>query len=322
MAFSSKNRFRKKTSGRRTAAIVALLLISAVVAGYFLFSPSRKHAVAPQKVEPSLVKPPVTAAVVPQTPVTSSTVTPPGADKQTGEPKRSNIEIEPTESVSGSPALLAVIIDDMGSSLAEARSLASIKVPLTFAIIPGLHSDAEVAAYAASNNIAAMIHIPMQPKGWPAQRLESNGLLVSMDGEELQGRVTRFIQRFPGASGANNHMGSEFTEHAEKMTAVLQVLKKNNLFFIDSATSSASTGLRVAQQLGIKSGRRNVFLDNEQDQNYILNQLKQAIKLARKNGSAIAICHPHPATIKALALSLPGLAGQGVTLVPASQLVR
>lgn len=161
----------------------------------------------------------------------------------------------------------------------------------------------------------------MQSKGWPERRLEANGLLVAMGTVELQERVAGFLQRFPGAMGANNHMGSEFTEHEQQMEVVLQLLKSKNMFFIDSVTSPESAGLKVAHRLGIKSARRTVFLDNEQERNYILGQLKQAVRLARKNGTAIAICHPHSATIAALAASLPELAGQGVSLVRASQLV-
>ncbi|MDD2271680.1 MAG: divergent polysaccharide deacetylase family protein [Desulfuromonadaceae bacterium] len=224
--------------------------------------------------------------------------------------------------VIGAAGRLAIIIDDMGSGLSEARLLTAIKVPLTFAIIPGLRADKEVAAYAANNKIETMIHVPMQPKGWPERRLEANGLLVTMDTVELQERVSEFAQQFPRAVGVNNHMGSEFTEHVEQVIAVLQALKKNNLFFVDSVTSPESVGLKVAQRLGIRSARRNVFLDNEQEQGYILGQLNQAVRLARKNGSAIAICHPHPVTIATLAAALPALAGQGVTLVPVSQLVK
>ena len=62
---------------------------------------------------------------------------------------------------------MAIIIDDMGASMQEARSLAAIGVPVTFSIIPGLHSYRDVAAFAASNGIETMIHIPMQSKGWP-----------------------------------------------------------------------------------------------------------------------------------------------------------
>lgn len=320
MADPSKNRFRKKSSGSRVAAVAVAVLIIGAIAGYFMFSPSPKSPVPPQQRHSEGGKPGL-PAVVPAAP--PSAVPPAAAPPAHKEPESVRAPASGTaaEVEAGSPQL-AIIIDDMGSSLPEARSLAAINVPLTFAIIPELRSDKEVAAFAASRKIETMIHIPMQSKGWPARRLEANGLLVGMDADEIRARVTRFVQRFPGAVGVNNHMGSEFTEQEDQMTTVLQILKNNDLFFIDSITSPHSAGGRVAQRLGVRTARRNVFLDNEQERGYILGQLNQAVKQARKNGSAIAICHPHPATIAALAAALPELAGQGVRLVPASQLVR
>lgn len=317
MAAPPGNKSRKKLSGSSMAALVILVLIVASVACYYLFSPFIKTDVIPQKPELSHVKPGIPPASIPR-------AVPPPAVPQPADRVQSNYPsataIPPTGR--SASARLAIIIDDMGGSLSEARSLAAIKVPLTFSIIPGLRVDKEVAAYAATNNIETMIHVPMQSKGWPARRLEPNGLLVSMNAGELEERVAGFMQQFPGAVGVNNHMGSEFTEHEEKMVIVLQTLKSSNMFFIDSVTTPESAGLRVARRLGIRSARRNVFLDNEQDRTYILGQLNQAVRLARKSGSAIAICHPHPATIAALSAALPELAGQGVSLVPASQLVN
>jgi polysaccharide deacetylase 2 family uncharacterized protein YibQ len=299
-------------------------LIVGTIAGYFWLSPPPQKKVSSQKQVPPHVEP-----SVPATPVQNSANPEPPAVPQPPQKKLNDYPLNATipetdkpDVGGGATARLAIIIDDMGSSLAEARSLAAIKVPLTFSIIPGLRVDKEVASYAAANKIETMIHIPMQSKGWPARRLEENGLLMSMDVSELQERVSAFVQQFPGASGANNHMGSEFTEHDEKMMAVLMILRKRNLFFVDSVTTQESVGLRVAQRLGIRSARRNVFLDNEQERRYILGQLKQAVRMARKNGSAIAICHPHPETIATLASALPELDGQGVQLVSASQLVK
>lgn len=315
MTVPIKNKSRKNHSGSRIAALVILFLIVGAVAGYYCLSPSKKKYVTTQKPEISRVQP------IPQPAIPQPAVPTPKA--QIDYPSKATIPETEKPGVSGSAtARLAIIIDDMGSNLSEARSLAAINVPLTFSIIPGLRVDKEVATYAATNNIETMIHIPMQSKGWPTRHLEANGLLVSMAADELQERVSGFVQVFSGAVGVNNHMGSEFTEHEEKMKVVLQTLIKNKLFFIDSMTSSESTGLRVAQRLGIKSARRNVFLDNEQERSYILGQLNQAVRLARKNGSAIAICHPHPVTITTLAAALPELAAQGVLLVPASQLVK
>jgi polysaccharide deacetylase 2 family uncharacterized protein YibQ len=324
---ASPNRYtpKKKSSGARIAALVIVMLILAAVAGYLYRSLSGKTAVPPEKPGHAGVKPKSPPVFTPQT-----TVVPPPAPPQPHitipEAYPPGIPVPPPEKPDAGEGRLsgrlAIVIDDMGGSLTEAKKLASINVPLTFAIIPGLRFDMQVAAYAAERKIETMIHIPMQSKGWPARRLEENGLLVSMTADELQERVAGFVQKFPGAVGVNNHMGSEFTGHEDKMGAVLQVLKKHDLFFIDSVTSPESTGWRVAQRLGIRSARRNVFLDNEQERGYILGQLNQAVRMARKSGAAIAICHPHPATIATLAAALPGLERQGVQLVPASELVR
>jgi polysaccharide deacetylase 2 family uncharacterized protein YibQ len=321
MAVPNKNKFTKKSSGSRTAALIILTLVITVIAGFFLVG---KKAVTPKKTEtghetPVAPRPPVPQKGVPLPP----DVAPPSPHQQKKYPPTILLPTDEKPGVTehGS-ARLAIVIDDMGSRMSEAHSLAAIKVPLTFAIIPGLRVDAEVAAFAAEHSIETMIHVPMQSKGWPAQRLEVNGLLVSMDEGEIQERMSGFIQKFPHAVGVNNHMGSEFSEHEEKMTAFMQTLQKRNLFFIDSVTSAGSVGGKVAQQVGVRSARRGVFLDNEQNRTYIIGQLNQAVRMAKKNGSAIAICHPHPATIAALAAALPGLADQGITLVSASKLVK
>ncbi len=322
MTGSNKRKSTKKYSGSRIVALIVLVLVFSAIAGYFLF---RKSTVAPPQtpviVQDTQVLPDATVpkAAEPAAPVT----TPPPKKTRDYSPPTTVHPTSDTPVVRGNgSARLAIIIDDMGSSISEARALAAIKVPLTFSIIPGLRVADEVASFAADKNIETMIHVPMQPKGWPAQRMEGNGLQVEMDDGRIQERVAAFIQQFSGAVGANNHMGSEFTEHEDKMGAALQPLKEHDLFFIDSMTSSGSVGSKVAQRLGIRSARRNVFLDNEQNRSYITGQLNQAVRLAKKSGSAIAICHPHTVTIATLAAVLPGLADQGISLVPASRLVK
>ena len=324
MAVSNKNKFKKKSSGPRIAALTIFILIIVAVAAYVLFSYFKKQTVTHQQPKQAQIEPAVPVVPTPQPVIPGPpAITPPDYKEPTSKPP--TVQLPETEQPglrTGTSGRLAIIIDDMGSSVSEARSLAEIGVPLTFSIIPGLRSDSAVVSFAASRHIETMVHIPMQSKGWPGRRLESNGLLVSMDDSELRERVAALIRGVPGAVGVNNHTGSEFTEHADKMRSVLEVLKGKDLFFVDSVTTPHSTALELAQQLGIKSARRNVFLDNEQERSYILGQLAQAVKLAKKSGSAIAICHPHPATISALASALPALESQGVTLVPASHLVR
>lgn len=328
MARSSHNKSSKKTSGgSRYAALVFLFLILLAVGGYLLFTPTSPEIpptatkVAPPKLSPPALSVPSPHST-PALPAARTDSLPPQQQPSTGNtvPLTDEKKLPAVKSSKG--ALLAIIIDDMGTTMQEAKALAGIGVPLTFSIIPGLRSYREVAGFADSSGIETMIHVPMQSKGWPGRRLEHNGLLVSMDAKDIAERVEGFVRSLPKAVGANNHTGSEFTEHEDKMRAVLNVLKGRGLFYVDSVTSPESVGEELARELGMKSGRRQVFLDNEQNEEYILGQLNQAVRLARRSGSAIAICHPHPVTIRTLESALPALAKQGITFVSASRLVK
>lgn len=230
--------------------------------------------------------------------------------------------VPPPPAKPGKPGTLALIIDDMGTSVSEVKRLMSIGVPLTFSVIPGLRQSKETAEAAFGNGYEVMIHMPMEPKGYPQQRMEKNGLLTSYGDDEIRQRVRGYLGGVPHADGANNHMGSRFTEVREKMRPALSVLKENGLFFIDSRTSPQSVGLDLAREMGMKAGVRSVFLDNVQEVGAIRAQLEQAADAARKKGSAIAICHPHKATMEALAAALPELQSRGITFVAVRELVR
>jgi len=94
------------------------------------------------------------------------------------------------------------------------------------------------------------------------------------------------------------------------------------MFFVDSVTTPHSVGLKLAREMGVRTAARNVFLDNVQDVAAIRKQIQQLARLAVKRGSAIGICHPHPATIQALAEELPVMQKAGIKFVYASELVR
>jgi uncharacterized protein len=217
---------------------------------------------------------------------------------------------------------LAIIIDDMGSSLQELKTLQSIGQPLTYSVIPSLPHAKQVAEGAHAAGAEVMVHMPMEPLGYPKVKLESVGVLVAMDDAEIASRIRSYFATVPHAVGANNHMGSRFTQDAAKMKVVLQVLKEKGVFFVDSKTSPATVGYREAKALGMKCAARQVFLDNVQDETAIGKQLAEAAAVARKKGAAIAICHPHPATLRALKLYLPELAKSGITFVHASEMTN
>jgi polysaccharide deacetylase 2 family uncharacterized protein YibQ len=213
-------------------------------------------------------------------------------------------------------------MDDLGRDLASGRELAAIDLPVTFAVMPGNPHSREVAELAHQHGREVLVHMPMQPQGYPEINPGNDALLIDMDAEEIQTRVRGFLERVPHAVGGNNHMGSRFTESPEGMQAVMAILRESGLFFVDSVTSGRSVGIEEAVKAGVPAAARDVFLDNEQDVARIAAELRHLVRVAQRQGRAIGICHPYPETMEALRRETATLKESGVEIVPVSRLVR
>jgi len=302
---------RKKPQGKRP--LIALLIVALLIVSAFFLLERVKRSVPPpvpeQPVPVERHKMPARkgGVAVKQQPYTSV---------------KAPLPPEHPRKRAAGPGTVAIIVDDMGSSIQEVDELMAIKVPLTFSIIPGLAKSKGVAQAAHAGGYQVMIHIPMEPQGYPRQRMEQSGLLLAQSDGEIQKRLNGFLQAVPFAKGANNHMGSRFTEDRAKMETVLSFLKEKRLFFIDSRTTPRSVGNSLATEMGLETASRNVFIDNVQDVAAIRKQLEQLATMARSKGGAIGICHPHKTTIQTLAATMPELKRSGITFVYAADLVR
>jgi hypothetical protein len=126
----------------------------------------------------------------------------------------------------------------------------------------------------------------------------------------------------PYAVGVNNHEGSRATADPRLMQELMPMLREKNLFFVDSRTTAQTVAYQVAQRDGVRSAYRKVFLDDTPERGAIIAQIQLAKRDALRDGWAIAIGHPHPATIAALRDELPRLQSEGVRLVFASDLAH
>jgi hypothetical protein len=162
----------------------------------------------------------------------------------------------------------------------------------------------------------------MEPQGFPVVDPGEDALLVGQPDAQLREQLLALLRRVPHAAGANNHMGSRFTEDARAMAVVMAVLQEHGLFFVDSLTTSRSMGADAAAAAGVSLARRDVFLDNVAEVGAIAKELRQLARKARRNGAAVGICHPYPETLQALRQELPRLAAEGIEFVPVSALVK
>ncbi|SMC24860.1 Uncharacterized conserved protein YibQ, putative polysaccharide deacetylase 2 family [Desulfacinum hydrothermale DSM 13146] len=216
---------------------------------------------------------------------------------------------------------MALVIDDFGQDLTVAKRFLNLPIPITFSILPGLKHSREIAELATVHGHEVIIHMPMEPEGYPKVNPGPMALLVSMSRDRIEQRLSDAIRQNPYARGMNNHMGSRFTSSEKQMEWTLRYLQSRGFYFMDSYTIARSVGEQVARRLGVPTIKRDIFLDHEQTESFVRKQLKELIKMAKIKGRAVAIGHPHPVTLKVLGEEWATLEKEGIEVVPLCRLV-
>ncbi|MEJ5348836.1 MAG: divergent polysaccharide deacetylase family protein [Desulfosoma sp.] len=228
--------------------------------------------------------------------------------------------VPPTVPEKPALARVALVIDDFGYDLKIARKFINLPLPLTFSVLPHLPHTREVAALAAAHGHEVLIHMPMEPHGYPATNPGKGALLVAMTPQEMVAQIEKALKENPYARGLNNHMGSKFTEDPEAMRVVLQYLKSRGFYYLDSYTSGRSVAVSVAREIGVTCAQRDIFLDHEPTEEFVRRQIAELIRRARVQGEAVAIGHPHPITLKVLQEEAETFQKEGIEIVPLKKL--
>lgn len=299
------------------AILVCIVVTAGLLAGRYLRHPPREV-------------PPV-AGTTPKSVPTAKPVRPSAARPVPVHRKVPDYEAFHRESVPPPPPItrvkpvtngipVAIIIDDVGYDRSIAQGFLALGVPLTFSVLPeGTFNDG-IIAEARAKGVEIMLHLPMEPANYPAVDPGPGALLTRMAPDELIARLNADLARVPGAKGVNNHMGSKLTASSEQMRQIFTILKKRNLFFVDSRTTKETRCRPSAELLQLPFAERDVFIDHEPTPAFVRKQLKLLIARARRQGYAIGIAHPHPVTLNVLKEMLPELK-KAVYITHASQVV-
>jgi len=209
---------------------------------------------------------------------------------------------------------LAIIIDDMANA-SQVRGLKALNLKLNPSFFPPDKNHSETPKLALKFDFY-MVHLPLAAINYNKPELDT--LNPNDSKERIFKKIKQIKKDFKDLRYINNHTGSLFTSNEEAMRKLYEVLKNQNIFFVDSKTIGNSKANKIAKELSMPYIQRDVFLDNEDDVNYVKKQLESAVKLAQKKGFVIAIGHPRKNTFKALEQSKDLL--KGVDLVYLSEI--
>lgn len=215
---------------------------------------------------------------------------------------------------------VAIIIDDLGYQMETGRDAIELPGPLAYAVLPATPLGERLARLAHERGKEVLLHLPLQAVE-VSGRVDPGCIVLDMSRADLAAAFSRAIESVPYAIGVSSHRGSLLTRHPGHMRWLMEeIARRDELFFIDSFTTHRSVALQMAHEAGVPALKRNVFLDHERSEQAVRQGLARLKQLAREKGAAVAIGHPYPETLAVLEEALPELAGEGIELVPLSEL--
>jgi uncharacterized protein len=225
--------------------------------------------------------------------------------------------------VDNSLPAIALVIDDMGNQHRQGLRVIGLPGPVACAFLPYGAFTETLARQAHTNHKEVMLHLPMQAVEQTHGPQQEGMLTLDMTRQQFLAEFGRAILAVPYVSGLNNHMGSLLTRHPGSMAWLMQAIgARGNLFFVDSRTTTATVAEQLATEHGIPTMARKVFLDNEAKTVAVRAQFRQLLADARRDGTALGIGHPYPATLQVLAEELTHLDEQGIQLLPVASLIK
>ena len=206
---------------------------------------------------------------------------------------------------------IAIIIDDFGyRNDYVTDGFLALKADLTYAVIPGHEHSYFFSEKAKSAGFEVIVHMPMENTG-KTYGEEQFVLKTDMDVETIQRRVINAFNQIPSAIGMNNHQGSKASADQRIMSTIARVLKDKNKFFVDSRTTVETIGETTMKIFDVPTASRNVFLDNDDDEEKITVQIMKLVKKSEERGTAIGIGHVKPKTLNVLKKHIPKLQKDG-----------
>lgn len=207
--------------------------------------------------------------------------------------------------------IIGIVIDDFGYRNDEiSDGFLELDARLTYAIIPGHRYSTSFGEKAVESGYEVIVHMPMENTG-KTYGEEEFVLMTTMDNETIERRLNNAIEEIPTAIGMNNHQGSKASADQNVMSNVAKVMKERGLFFLDSRTTIETIGETTMEIFDVPTARRNIFLDNEDDEEKIEKQLMKLVKRSEEVGSAIGIGHVKPKTLNVLSDQIPKLKKKG-----------
>jgi len=190
----------------------------------------------------------------------------------------------PFSAASGAPRLAIVVVDD-GSDATAALSALRLSAPITLAIAPTADSASIRAEAARRYQREVLLLLPMQAE----QTFDTtpNPIAINVPRDELLRRIRWNLAQIGGYVGVMNQFGEATTRDTQTMRAVMEVVQREGLSFIDARSHEGSIAGAVARRMGVPVADRIVAVAPGSDAAELGADLTVGLLHAERWGTAI-----------------------------------
>ena len=227
--------------------------------------------------------------------------------------------LPPAEELAMAPdaaARVAIIVEGLGLSRAATEAaIETLPSSVTLAFSPYARDLKDWLDKAKEAGHEVLVELPMESNRFPADDPGPLGLLTSLDQIENVDRLSAILEEAEGTVGIIDITGSRFRESAEHINIVMNNLEARGLFYVQGRP-----GLRLGDTK-VPSATADIVLDERTFRASIDARLDFVERLAKYQGSSVAVASAKPVTFERIALWLDDIGRRGVSVAPVSQVL-
>ena len=198
-------------------------------------------------------------------------------------------------------AKIAVIVAGLGGAPGRDKQIiADLPGEVTVALLPHAKALSQLARLARRRGHEFLLHLPMEPWGYPKINPGPHTLLADGDEKANRTRLLRLLGRTVGYAGVMTHAGQKLLQKGEALSPVLHELNRRGLMAVDAGLVANSLLQPLALVVGLPALRADVQITADMDGPTARSALKQAEELAAAQGRALVVVYPSKAVMSEL----------------------
>ena len=216
---------------------------------------------------------------------------------------------------------IAIVVGGLGlSQTGTQHAIRTLPEEITLAFAASGNSLQRWLQEARRSGHEVVLQVPFEPFNYPQTDPGPHTLVVEDGTKQNLEDLHWAMARITNYTGIMNFMGGRFLADPDATEPIMRDLARRGVLFLDDGTSARSVTGPLASAVGVPHAAADMVVDVSTDHGDILKRLDDVERIARRNGSAIAVASAFDTSVNAIAAWANEAKARGIEIVAVSAL--